>query len=84
MSVVPSLPLIAKVTIPAPTTAYVPRASLLRRLDSVLERPLTVLQAPAGFGKTTVLADVSRRTQKPGVIVGWLSLDEGRYPERAG
>lgn len=46
----------------------------------MLERRLTILQAPAGFGKTTVLADVSRRPQQDGVVVGRLSLDEHDSP----
>ncbi len=47
-----------KVLAPELPAGYVSRASLLQRLEGVLERRLTVLQAPAGFGKTTVLADV--------------------------
>ena len=46
----------------------------------MLQRRLTALQAPAGFGKTTVLADVSRRKKEQGVVVGWLTLDENDAP----
>ena len=63
---------------------YVTRASLLQRLDGVLERRLTVLQAPAGFGKTTVLADVVRRRREQGVIVAWVSLDDDDTPNLFG
>ena len=70
----------AKVMTPEPGRDYLHRASLLRHVDSVLERRLTVLRAPAGFGKTTVLADVSRRKRQEGVFVGWLSLDENDTP----
>ncbi len=54
---------------------------LLQLVDAVLERRLTVLQAPGGFGKTTVLADVSRRKKKDGVLVAWLSLHQDDTPD---
>ncbi len=80
----------AKVMVPPAPAGYVRRASLLRRVDRVLDRRLTVLQAPGGFGKTTLLADVSRRKKRQGVIVAWLSLDQddtadvfGHYLARA-
>ena len=74
-SVVPSWLLKAKVVVPEPAPGYVLRPSLLERIDAVLHRRLTVLQAPAGFGKTTVLADVSQRTRAQGRVVGWLTMD---------
>ena len=71
----------AKVMAPAPPVGYVHRASLLKRIDAVLDRRLTVLQAPGGFGKTTVLADVSHRKKKAGLVVAWLSLDQDDSPD---
>ena len=68
-----------KFAIPEPPAGHVRRASLVRRLDSLLEWRLTVLRAPAGFGKTTLLADVCRRKQKE-VVVGWLALDAHDTP----
>jgi LuxR family maltose regulon positive regulatory protein len=54
-------------------TALVERERLLATLDEALARPLTLLSAPAGFGKTTLLATwASRQT----IQVAWLSLDE--------
>ena len=79
-SVVPSWLLKAKVVVPAPAPGYVFRPSLLERIDAVLQRRLTVLQAPAGFGKTTVLADVSHRIKAQGRVVGWLTLDGDDTP----
>ena len=70
----------AKVMAPVLPDGYVHRASLLQRIGPVLERRLTVLQAPGGFGKTTVLVDVSKREKKQGVVVAWLSVDQGDTP----
>ena len=69
---------------PEPPAGYVRRAPLLARLDGLLERRLNVLQAPAGFGKTTVLADVARGVRERGVVVGWISLDGDDTPNLFG
>ena len=71
----------AKVSAPSPPGRYLRRASLQSIVDSVLDRPLTVLEAPAGFGKTAVLADLVRGQKRRGVAVAWLSLDEFDTPE---
>ena len=44
------------------------------------QRPLTVLHAAGGFGKTTVLAECCRRLRAAGVATAWLSLDEQDAP----
>jgi LuxR family maltose regulon positive regulatory protein len=48
----------------------------MRRLDEGLRlgHRLTLVSAPAGFGKTTLLSDWIRQTDRP---AAWLSLDEG-------
>ena len=74
----------AKVLVPALPAKYLRRAPLLRRLDGLLEQQLTVLQAPAGFGKTTALADAVRDQQKRGAAVGWVSLDAEDTPDLFG
>jgi LuxR family maltose regulon positive regulatory protein len=48
--------LLTKLTPPRLRTALVAREALLARLDDGLERKLTLLAAPAGFGKTTLVA----------------------------
>ncbi|HEX6555780.1 MAG TPA: LuxR C-terminal-related transcriptional regulator [Ktedonobacteraceae bacterium] len=53
--------------------ALVERETLLSALDGALATPLTLLCAPAGFGKTTLLATWARRNAAQ---VAWLSLDE--------
>ncbi len=52
----------------------VQRARLLAALDEGVRRPLTLVSAPAGFGKTTLLAEWAGRC---GLPVAWLSLEEG-------
>ena len=53
---------------------FVPRPRLVEALGDGLTRQLILVCAPAGFGKTAVLADWARRGPWP---VGWLSLDAG-------
>jgi LuxR family maltose regulon positive regulatory protein len=54
----------------------VPRARLLEKLQATLTCRLTLVSAPAGFGKSTVLTQwISEK--KPDGGVAWLSLDEG-------
>jgi len=52
----------------------VPRPRLTGRLDEGLHRKLTLISAPAGFGKTTLLGEWLSGCQRP---AAWLSLDEG-------
>lgn len=63
-----------KLTIPPLRTGLVPRPRLTRKLDRALECKLTLVIAPAGFGKTTLLRVWIADLPQP---VGWLSLDEG-------
>src|SRR6266700_3502357 len=53
--------------------ALVERERLLVALDGALLTPLTLLAAPAGWGKTTLLATWARRNAAQ---VAWLSLEE--------
>ncbi len=50
------------------------RAKLFRVLDRARTRPLTWITAPAGFGKTTLVASYLRARRRP---VCWYRLDEG-------
>ncbi len=63
-----------RVAVPEPPAAYCRRASLAARCDPTLRR-LTVLAAPGGFGKTTLLAAACRDAMARGVPVAWLALD---------
>lgn len=44
-----------------------------KRLTQDIDRPFTLVAAPAGFGKTTLLCEWLRTTPRPSA---WLSLDE--------
>jgi LuxR family maltose regulon positive regulatory protein len=57
-----------------PRAGFVPRPHLLARLAQGVDRGLTVVCTPAGFGKTTLLGDWARRSRRP---AAWLSLDAG-------
>jgi LuxR family transcriptional regulator, maltose regulon positive regulatory protein len=66
--------LATKLHVPRPRPDLVPRPRLAERLDEGLARGLMLVCAPAGYGKTVLLADWARRSQQP---VAWLSLDVG-------
>lgn len=65
--------LATKLLVPRPRPNLVPRVHLTRRLNEGLHRKLTLISAPAGFGKTSLLAEWIRGTEQS---VAWLSLDE--------
>jgi LuxR family maltose regulon positive regulatory protein len=64
--------LATKLFVPRPPAGLVPRPRLSVRLDDGLRRGLTLVTAPAGFGKTVLLADWTTQLELP---VAWLSLD---------
>src|SRR5574340_48748 len=73
-SVQPIPLLAAKLFMPPLRALLVPRPQLVARLDQGLSRPLTLISAPAGSGKTT-LAGEWRMTAGKDVRLAWLSLD---------
>jgi LuxR family maltose regulon positive regulatory protein len=66
--------LATKLHIPRPRPELLSRARLIERLTEGTARELVLVCTPAGFGKTTLLADWARGTPRP---VAWVSLDEG-------
>ena len=58
--------------VPRATGPRVPRAGLLRRLETASE-PLVLVVAPSGFGKTSLLAEWAMATDAQ---VAWVSCDE--------
>jgi LuxR family maltose regulon positive regulatory protein len=69
-----STPILAtKLYIPAQRPKVVSRPRLIERLNAGLGRKLTLISAPAGFGKTTLVSEWLIGGERP---VAWLSLDE--------
>ncbi|MDE0350120.1 MAG: hypothetical protein OXM56_10510, partial [Gammaproteobacteria bacterium] len=64
-----------KTAVPDAPESAVERPDLLDRCDPG-QRRLTLVAAPGGFGKTTVLAACCRRAEARGDLVIWLSADE--------
>jgi LuxR family transcriptional regulator, maltose regulon positive regulatory protein len=70
-----SLPLLAtKLYVPPRRPNVVLRSRLIERLNTGLHHKLTLISAPAGFGKTTLLSEWVAGCGRP---VTWLALDEG-------
>ena len=70
-----STPILAtKLYVPPPRPGVVLRPRLIERLNEGSHRKLTLVSAPAGFGKTTLLSEWLAGC---GRSAAWLSLDEG-------
>src|SRR4051794_26533329 len=66
--------LATKLYIPPPRPKVVVRPRLIKKLNEGLQRKLTLISAPAGFGKTVLISEWVASCERP---VAWLSLDEG-------
>src|SRR5712692_2155905 len=73
---VPFVPLETKLNPPPGARRRVPRGILVDRLVSDEPRRLTLIDAPAGWGKTTVLAEwaADPRERRP---FAWFTVDRG-------
>jgi len=60
---------------PAPRPGGLSRARLSARVGALLDVPLTLVSAPAGFGKTTLVGEWVRALPAE-VGLGWVALDE--------
>jgi ATP/maltotriose-dependent transcriptional regulator MalT len=65
----------SKLFLPAPSPNQVTRPHLIQRLNDGLAsaRPLTLISAPAGYGKSALAAEWVKQAKLP---VIWLALDE--------
>jgi LuxR family maltose regulon positive regulatory protein len=66
--------LATKLHVPGPGPGLVARPRLARLLRDGLDRGLVLVCAPAGYGKTVLLAGLAGGGQPP---LAWLSLDSG-------
>jgi LuxR family maltose regulon positive regulatory protein len=64
-----------KLYVPRSRPGLVPRPRLSERLDRGTRSKLTLVSAPAGFGKTTLLTEWLAAAPAGGRLVAWLSLD---------
>ncbi|HEY7350040.1 MAG TPA: LuxR C-terminal-related transcriptional regulator [Ktedonobacterales bacterium] len=72
-----STPILAtKLYIPPPRSKLVSRPRLIERLNEGLHRKLTLISAPAGFGKTTLISEWLASCHRP---AAWLSLEAGDH-----
>ncbi len=73
ISGLPTDPMLAtKLHVPQPRPNLVHRPRLIQRLQQGMERALTLISAPAGFGKSTLLSDW---LASQGISCAWLSLE---------
>ena len=74
--------LLLKVTPPRVPRHLVARGGLQAQHPSFRDRPAIVVQAPAGFGKTSLLAQWRREHLSRGAVVAWLSAQRQDEPRR--
>jgi LuxR family maltose regulon positive regulatory protein len=68
--------ILTKIQPPRQRSGLIARARLEQRLaEALLQRPLTLLCAPAGFGKTAALTQQIARLP-PGTALAWISADD--------
>ena len=65
--------ILTKLHLPFVMPGLVPRPRLQARITEGLCGPLTLISAPAGFGKTTLVASCITGC---GIPIAWLSLDK--------
>ncbi len=66
-----------KLTPPPPRGEALPRPDLQALLAEVRLQPATLVVAPAGYGKTTLMTQWVAELQRTGAAVCWLGLDDG-------
>ena len=69
----------AKLRAPVIRPGSVPRTALVNRLRASSSYPVVTVLAPAGYGKTTLLAQWAERDPRP---FAWLSSDDSDDPPR--
>jgi len=64
-----------RLAVPAHTAGLVERSRLIARLDVLRDHVVTLVHAPAGFGKTTLMAQWKEALDRKGQRTNWLSID---------
>jgi LuxR family maltose regulon positive regulatory protein len=64
-----------KLYLPRVQPGYVARPRLLETLFLSTQHRLTLISAPTGFGKTSLLADWCHQASRQGLKIAWLSLE---------
>jgi LuxR family maltose regulon positive regulatory protein len=65
-----------KLGVPTLRSAHVPRPTLLKLLRASSDRKLTLISAPVGYGKTTLLTQWCQSEEGGNLPCAWVSLDE--------
>ncbi|MFN8454134.1 MAG: hypothetical protein U0401_05575 [Anaerolineae bacterium] len=68
--------LTTKLYLPLVRRDLVQRPRLLAQLTAGLTRPLTLISAPAGFGKTTLISEWQASEESRNFPLAWLALDD--------
>ena len=68
--------LATKFFVPVTPGTLISRPRLIALLDESLKHPFTLVSAPAGFGKTTLLSTWAHSLQASHARLCWISLDE--------
>jgi len=71
-----------KVTPPRVPRHLLARPHLLSNAESLADRPVILVQAPPGFGKTSLLAQWRLEHLAQGTVVAWLSAQPRDEPDR--
>lgn len=73
-------PMIAtKITIPQPGLALISRPAIMTRCLEAIDHPCTIVTAPAGFGKTTLLIMASEELKARGWAIAWVTIEEAEH-----
>lgn len=71
----------AKVSPPRRNDTAFFRKGLQEQLDSARKLPVTLIEAPAGFGKSTLLAQWVEKLTQQNILASWLSLEDADDPD---
>jgi len=76
LTVIQSQLLATKFFVPVAPRTLIYRSRLTALLTKSLKYPLTLVSAPAGFGKTMLLSSWAQSVPASNPVVAWVSLDE--------